>query len=147
MRSDLIDRIDRFLGEGKFLGWKKKAESITTVSAGVPGDGPIADVQNGLSGQTQEFKDANKKNRRLVRSLLRRRPKEDDELDESVKIEIDDIIDSLGGVKEIKKMGNSFNVVWNKVLKKMDLVKDTFNISNKDIDMNELKARIKEILV
>lgn len=76
---NLIDEITFILNDSVLLGKKKlKDESITTTSAGVPGDGPIADVQNGLT-ITQKDKEAIRKNKELIKkSLMFRRNLEEE---------------------------------------------------------------------
>ena len=135
MNDKLLDKIELILNEGTILGLKK--ECITTVSTGVPGEGPIADVQNGI--QWTWDKDARKKNRKKRNSLLRRQP-----IDESIKIDLDEIIDSLGGLKQFKKF-KDFSAAWNYVEKNIKEIADILDVKLKEIPMNRLKKKIEKI--
>lgn len=137
MNNNILNKIELFLNESKILGLKK--EGITTVNAGIPGEGPIADVQNGLKGPLEIDIEARKKNRKMRNQIFRRVL-----IDEKIKISIDEIIEAFGGMKQLKKF-KSFREAWNYVEKNIDEISDVLNIKRKEIPMEELQEKIKSL--
>lgn len=136
MTGDVLYKLSFVLSE---VDRKNKVEAITTVSAGVPGDGPIADVQNGLA-ITQKDKEAIKKNKELLKSFMFRR------VSEGSNITNKDILEMLNIPSIVKRNKNNFDKVWSEVNVKLMALKTQLriNITNKDIE--ELKFAIKKMV-
>lgn len=136
MKSDILYKLEFIISECKR---KDKLESITTASAGVPGDGPIADVQNGLA-ITKKDKEAIKKNKELLNSFMFRR------ISEGSNITNQEILDMLDIPSIIKKYKNDFNLVWKDVNTKIIALKNQLRINITNSDINLLKAEVKKMV-
>lgn len=140
--------------EGTILG------DNTTVSAGIPGDGPIADTQNGL--KDTKVQKRNKKKCKLL-GFCDGDASLDEKLDaiidcidlhENIKEEkilvlenkklVKDIIDGIG-VKEIKKQ-KTYKKALSYVEDEIEDLIDILNIKEKHIPWDVLKIEIKGIV-
>lgn len=136
--KDIVFKLEFLLNEIKKIK-KGEDESITTVSAGVPGDGPIADVQNGLS-ITQKDKEAIDKNKKLLKSFMFSRVHEGNELS------IDELLSVLDISNIIKTTGKDFNKIFEVVQKKLNSLKSQLHITLSNNTITELKDKIKNMV-
>lgn len=125
----LIDKLNLFINENM----KDKDEAITTVSAGVPGEGPIADVQNGLT-ITNKDKKAIKKNKKLLKSVG---------FNEST-ISINELLEILD-IEELKKKYVTFDKIWKYVLVKLEDLSKVLKVNLSNSQLNKLKLEIKKL--
>lgn len=143
------------LNEGEILGDKTKDESITTTSAGVPGEGPIADVQNGISADPamRKEREENEKCRKKrlfdldleeIFNAIKEYDKKSHIVGESQKISVDDIFSALGGENSIKTK-KTYKKALEYIENSLESLTDILQISEKDIPWNKIKERLKKI--
>lgn len=127
----------------------KKHESITTASANVPGQGPIAASQNGLCAKPVKNKIED-----IIQTFIddydkyktKANPINEHMILVEGKITVNEIIDALNGENEILKLGKNYNEIWNKVKEQLADLEIVLGVKSKDIPYKEIQSYIKKIV-